>query len=173
MRGTAAGAARTMLGRAPRPWNPVVAWLRAADDPYLFYSASLVPIVVLVALIDERSGDFPTAIVLGGATLVAQAALGYLGRRRRLRSRLGWQLLRLLPPLLFVAVASRLIGGPSLPLLALYIPIVAAAAAAGTPEGAIAAGLAVLVGIAPELVGLGLTSELALRGVALASVTLV
>jgi len=151
----------------------VVAWLRAADDPYLFYTASLVPIVVLVALIDERGGDLPTAIVLGGTGFVTQAALGYLGRRRRLRSRLAWQLLRLLPPLLFVAVASRLIGGPSLPLLALYIPIVAAAAAAGAPQGATAAGLAVVVGIAPELVGLGWTSELALRGVALASVTLV
>ena len=173
MRTTASQGERSTLGRALRPWDLAPSWLRISDDPYLFYTATLVPIVVLVALIDQRQGDLPVALLLSAAALVAQALFGYLGRRRRVRAQLGWQLIRLLPPLLFVAAASRLIGGPSLPMLGLYIPIVAAAAASGQAQGVLAAGLAVVIGFAPELAGLGLSNELALRGVTLSGVTLV
>ncbi|MGH2382650.1 MAG: GAF domain-containing protein [Candidatus Limnocylindria bacterium] len=148
-----------MLGRALHPWDSAPGWLRVADDPYLFYTATLVPIVVLVALVGQRPGELAAAFWLGGVALGSQAILGYRGRRRALQGRLGWQLVRLLPPLLFVALASRMVGGPSLPLIALYIPVVAAAAAV------------VLLG--PELANLGSTSAIALRGVALAGVTLV
>lgn len=173
MRATTRWGARLKPGSALRRWGRLPAWLRSTDDPYLFYTASLVPIVVLVGVIDQRRGDLLTALLLSGATLAAQAVLGYLSRSRRRRVRLEWQLLRLLPPLLFVAVASRTIGGPSLPLLALFVPVVAAAAAVGTPHGALAAGLAVVFGIAPEVGGVGLTSDIALRSVALAGATLV
>ncbi len=64
-------------------------------------------------------------------------------------------------------------GGPSLPLLALYVPIVAGAAAAGRAQGSVAAGLAAAVLLSPELTTLGSTNEIAVRGVTLAGVTLV
>lgn len=164
---------RSMLGRALRPWGAASSSLRIADDPFLFSTATLVPIVVIVAVLGQQAGDTRMAVLLGGMALVTQALLGRVGRRRRLQSRVSWQLLRLLPPLLFVAVASRLIGGSSLPLIALYIPVVAAAAAAGTVQGTIAATLAAAILLGPELGELGSTSGVALRGVTLAGVTLV
>lgn len=143
------------------------------DDPYLFYTATLVPVVLIVALIARRPGELWLAVVLSVVTLGVQAALGWLGRRRRVNRRVAWQLIRLAPPLLFVATASRVIGGPSLPLIALYIPVVAGAAAAGTVQGAVAAGLAAIILLAPEITDLDHPSSVALRGVALAGVTLV
>lgn len=162
-----------MLGRALHPWRGAPRWLRVADDPYLFYTATLVPIALVVALVGRRPGDLAEGFMLGAAAIVAQTILGAVGRRRRLGSRVGWQLIRLLPPLLFVAIASRAIGGPSVPLLALYLPVVAAAAAAGTLQGAIAASIAGLVLLTPELENLGSTSAVALRGVTMAGVMLV
>ncbi|HEV8053994.1 MAG TPA: diguanylate cyclase, partial [Candidatus Limnocylindrales bacterium] len=138
-----------------------------------FYTATLVPIVLLVALVGQRAGDLPMAILLSSLAIAVQALLGYLGKHHRLAAKLGWQLLRLLPPLAFVAVASHLIGGPSLPLLSLYVPIVAGAAAAGRAQGSVAAGLAAVVLLSPELTTLGSTNEIAVRGVTLAGVTLV
>jgi diguanylate cyclase (GGDEF)-like protein len=165
--------ARAMLGRALHPLDHAPSWLRIADDPYLFYTATLVPIVVLVALIGRRAGELETAILVGLAAIAVQALLGEAGRRRRIQARVAWQLLRLLPPLLFVGIATRTIGGPSLPLIALYIPVVAAAAAAGTVQGAIAASFVAVALLGPELNNLGSSSAIALRGVALAGVTLV
>jgi diguanylate cyclase (GGDEF)-like protein len=162
-----------MLGRALHPWDITPTWLRIADDPYLFYTAALVPIVVFVALIFQQPGELALSLALGGAAVATQALLGHLGRSQRIRARLGWQLIRLLPPLAFVAVASRFIGGASLPLLALYIPIVAAAAAAGAVQAMVAASVAAVVLLGPELRSLGSTSDIALRGVTLAGVALV
>jgi len=162
-----------MLGHALRPWRAAAPWRPIADDPYLFYTATLVPIVILVAILAQRPGEVAIAVALGAVAVGAQALLGRVGKRRRLASRVAWQLLRLLPPLAYVAVASRTIGGPSVPLIALFIPIVAAAAAAGTVQGSVAATLAAAVLLAPELLSLGRPSEIALRGVALAGVTLV
>ena len=162
-----------MLGRALRPWRGAPRWLRVADDPYLFYTALLVPIVVVVALVGQRPGEPAVAVALGGLAICAQALLGYIGRRQHLQPRIGWQLIRLLPTLLFVAVASRAVGGPSLPLIPLYIPVVAAAAAAGARQGSVAAAIAAVVLLGPELETLGSTSAIALRGVTLAGVTLV
>ena len=144
-----------------------------AADPYLFYTATLVPIVLLVALVAQRPGEPVTALLLGGLSVGVQAVLGHVVRGRGRRSRLGWQLVRLLPPLVFVAIASRTVGGPALPLIALYIPVVAAAAAAGTRQGAIAAAIAAVLLLGPEIENLGSTSAIALRAVTLAGVTLV
>lgn len=173
MRVTAGRGARSMLGRAQRRWDLAPRWLRMADDPFLFYTSTLVPIVVVVAVIARRPGELALAVALSGLTIATQALLGLIGRRNRVHTRLAWQLLRLLPPVAFVAVASRFIGGPSLPLLALYVPIVAAAAAAGSTQGAVAAGMAAVFLLAPELRSLGSTSDIAVRGVALAGVSLV
>ena len=164
---------RAMLGRTLHPFERTPASLRIADDPYLFYTAALVPIVLVVALLGRRPGEVELAILLGAAAVAAQTFLSLLGRRRRIHIRIGWQLLRLLPPLLFVAIASRSIGGSSLPLIALYIPVVAAAAAAGTVQGGVAASFAGLALLAPELTDMGSASAIALRGVTLAGVTLV
>ncbi|MGI8999319.1 MAG: diguanylate cyclase [Candidatus Limnocylindria bacterium] len=163
----------SLLSRTLDSWRMASARARVGDDPYLVYTATLVPIVVLVALVAQRAGELPMAVLLSGSAVAVQALLGSLVRRRRLAARLGWQLVRLIPPLAFVALASRLIGGPSLPLLALYIPIVAAAAAAGKVQGSAAAGLAAAILIGPELASLSSTNEIAVRGVALAGVTVV
>ncbi len=165
--------ARSSIGRVLDPWRVAPPWARIGDDPYLFYTATLVPIVLLVAAVGQRTGDLAMGILLSSLAIAVQALLGYLGKRHRLAAKLGWQLLRLLPPLAFVAVASRMIGGPSLPLVSLYIPIVAGAAAAGRAQGSVAAGLAAAVLLSPELTTLGPTNEIAVRGVALAGVTLV
>lgn len=165
--------ARSRLGDALRPVRVVPTWARIGDDVYLLYTASLIPVVLLVALIGQRPGELWLAMLLGTLAFGSQAILGVVGRRRRLSRRVAWQIVRLVPPLLFAAVASRSIGGPSLPLIALYIPVVAAAAAAGTVQGALAAGFAATVLLAPELEDLGSSSAIALRGVTLAGVSLV
>jgi putative methionine-R-sulfoxide reductase with GAF domain len=173
MEATTARGARTTLGRALRPWGAAPAWLRVADDPYLFYTATLVPVVLVVALLAQQPGDLVTSLVLSVLAVGAQAVLGMVGRRRAVSERVAWQVLRLAPPLVFVALSTRLIGGPSLPLIALYIPVVAAAAAAGAVQGALATAVAAVVLLAPEVQNLGSSSAVALRGVTLAGVALI
>ena len=169
---TARGA-HSSLGRALRPWAIAPPWLSIAEDPYLFYTATLVPIALVVAAIGRHPGDIVMAAIASAATLTAQALLGEIGRRRQLSSRVAWQLVRLLPPLAFAGVMTRFIGGPSLPLIGLFIPIVAAAATSGKVQGAMAAAVAAVILLGPELVNLGSCSAIALRGVTLAGVTLV
>jgi len=164
---------RSGLRGTLRPWRITPRWLRIVDDPYLFYTATLVPIAILVAAVANRPGELVSALAISLIALAVQAALGEAGRRGHGSDRVAWHLVRLLPPLLFVAVASRLIGGPSAPLLALFIPVVAAAAASGTAEGAVAAGIASIFVLGPELTNLGSPNGVALRGVTLASATLV
>jgi len=57
--------------------------VRFADDPYLLYTATLVPIVVIVTLIAQRPGELGLALALSGAALATQALLGSIGRRNR------------------------------------------------------------------------------------------
>jgi diguanylate cyclase (GGDEF)-like protein len=164
---------RSTLGRALRPWQLVRAGLRVGDDPYLMYTATLVPVVVVVALVARRPDEVWLALGLSAVAVAMQAVLGLIANRRTLSRRVAWQILRLAPPLIFVALASRLIGGPSLPLIALYIPVVAAAAATGAVQGAFAATFAAGVLMAPELENLGSSSAIALRGLTMAGVSLV
>ena len=161
-----------MLGRAVHRRGETPSWLRVVGDPYLFYTASLVPIVWIVAS-TTAEGDFWTATALGSTALAAQLLLGYVGNRRHLQARVGWQLLRLLPPLIFVAIASRTVGGSSLPLIPLFIPVVAGAAAAGRVQGAVATSVAAAVMLVPELASFSSPSGIGLRGMTLAGVTIV
>lgn len=161
-----------MLGRAVHRWQTAPSWLRMINDPYLFFTASMVPIVWVVASI-TADDDFVIATLFGAVTLAAQLLLGYVGARRHLQAKVGWQLLRLLPPLTFVAIGSRFIGGPSLPLLPLFIPVVAGAAAAGRVQGTVAAGVAGGVMLIPELAAFGSPPGIGLRGMSLAGVTIV
>ncbi|MEO6578175.1 MAG: sensor domain-containing diguanylate cyclase [Candidatus Limnocylindria bacterium] len=142
-------------------------------DAYLFYTASLVPIAVLVAAIGQHPGDFALALAIGVAAIASQAGLGSIGRRRNIASNVRWQIIRLLPPLFFVAAATRFIGGPSLPLISLYIPVVGAAAAAGRTQGLVAGAVAGFGLLAPELGNLGSPTGVALRTVTLTGVALV
>ena len=126
-----------MLGRALHPWDVAPTWLRIADDPYQFYTAALVPIVVLVALIPSVPGELVLSLGLGGAARRRPgAARSPRPQRRASAARLAWQLdparCRRSPSWPSRPASSAV---PSLPLLALYIPIVAAAAAAGTVQG--------------------------------------
>jgi diguanylate cyclase (GGDEF)-like protein len=161
-----------MRGSAVRLWDVARSWPPIADDPYLFYTTALVPIVMIVASI-TREDDMATATVLGAVTLIGQVLLGVVGRRQLLHERVSWQLVRLLPPLAFVAVASLTVGGPSLPLVPLFILVVAAAAAAGTVQGAVTTTVAVAVLLIPEVASLATQTGIGLRGVTLAGVTLV
>ena len=147
--------------------------VRLGDDPYLFYTSSIVPIAVLVAAIRQHPGDVILALAIGFAAIASQALLGLIGRHRNITSSVRWQIIRLLPPLLFVALATRFIGGPSLPLISLYIPVVGAAAAAGRTQGLVAGALAAVGLLAPELGNLGSPTGVALRTVTLTGVALV
>ncbi|HYI66915.1 MAG TPA: diguanylate cyclase [Candidatus Limnocylindrales bacterium] len=146
-------------------------WVRIFRDPYVFYTASLLPIVWVVSL-TTAAGDFWVATALGSAALAAQLLLGYLGIRRHQQAHVGWQLLRLIPPLAFVAIASLTVGGSSLPLIPLFIPVVAGAAAAGKVQGVVATAVAVAVMLS-ELASLSSSSGIGLRGMTLAGVTIV
>lgn len=156
-----------------RAWSALRSRVRFGDDPYLFYTTSLVPIAVLVAALGQHPGDVALALGIGLVAVASQALLGSVGRRRNLTSSVRWQIIRLLPPLVFVSVVTRLIGGPSLPLISLYIPVVGGAAAAGRTQG-LAAGTIAAVGLlAPELGNLGSPTGVALRTVTLTGVVLV
>lgn len=158
-----------LFGRSGQRW----AWLGISADPYLFYTGTLIPIAVVVALAGRQAMELAAALLTGAVTIAVQALLGRFGVSRHLNGRVPWQLVRLLPPIAFVAIATRLVGGPSLPLIALFIPIVAAAAASGATQGFTAAALVASVLLVPELSTLGSTSPIGLRAITLAGVTLV
>jgi diguanylate cyclase (GGDEF)-like protein len=157
-----------------RPW----AWARrigrlVSADSFLLYTATLVPVVTAVAFAAQRPREVPMAIGISAAALAAQWLLAHwsppaLRRRTRLRS-----MLRLAVPLAYVALAVQLIGGPALPLLALYVPVVAGAAAIGPFQGWVTAALAAAVYLLPEVGNLGSPAAVVLRGITLAGVALV
>ena len=146
---------------------------RLAADPYLLYTATLVPIVLIVAMAARRPGEFVIAVGLSAAAVALQALLAHglprwVRRRARLRS-----LIRLAVPLAYVGLAVQLVGGPALPLLALFAPVVAGAAAIGPFQGWTTAAVAAAVALLPEVGNLGSPVAVALRGMTLAGVGLV
>ena len=166
-RGVRRVAARA-LGASPK----FLEWLPATIDPYLFYTATLAPIVISVAILGRRPGELAAASVLSLVAIGLQAVAGAAGRRRW-RTDFRWQLLRLSIPLAYIAVTSHVVGGPALPLISLYVPIVAAAGAMGMRQGLATAAFAGVIFLLPELTTLGSPEAVALRGVALAGVTFV
>ena len=157
--------------RAPpiRPWT----WTRrigriVAADAYLLYTATIVPVVLAVAIAAQRPREVPMAIGISAAALAAQWLLvrwtpAAIRQRPRLRA-----LVRLAIPLGYVGIAVQLIGGPALPLLALYVPVVAGAAAIGTFQGWATAGVAAAIYLLPEIGHLASPAAVALRGITLA-----
>lgn len=142
-------------------------------DPYLLYTATLVPVVLAVAVAAQRPREVPMALGISASALGAQWLLARwvpdaIRRRPRLRS-----MLRLGVPLGYVGLAVQLIGGPALPLLALFAPVVAGAAAIGPFQGWVTAAVAAAVYLLPEIGNLGSPAAVALRGLTLAGVALV
>lgn len=142
-------------------------------DPYLLYTATLVPVVLLVALAARREGEVALAIAMSVAAILLAGLLPRIVPRRWQRSRRIWPLVRLAIPLFYVAAAVQWIGGPALPLLSLFIPVVAGAAALGTFHGWATAAVASVIFLLPGFDELGTTAAVALRGITLAGTALI
>lgn len=161
------------VGSALLPWRRASRVGAAVADAYVFYTATLVPIVLAVALLARRPGEVPIALAMSAGAVLIQMLLR---RANRIRARVGplaWSMVRLAIPLLYVTLAVQFIGGPALPLLGLYIPIVAAAAAIGAAQGWMAAASAAVMILGPEITDLGSPAAVVLRAVTLAGVAFV
>ena len=141
-------------------------------DPFLLYTAAIAPIALAVALLSREPPDLPTVAILSPIAIGVQAILGAIPARRRPMTKLGWSFLRLAISLLYVAGMAELVGGPTHPMVALYIPVVVAAAALGTSQAAVIGAVATLIYLAPELAVPGSGADVALRGLTLAGVSM-
>ena len=159
------GVARTGLRRLVGP--------RLLHDPFLVYTASLAPIALIVAIVSDRPQDIVIVAVLTPVFVGTQAILGLIPARIRPMTPLGWSFLRLATALLYIAGLASTVGGPNQPLASLYLAVVVAAAALGTRQAVVIGALASLVYLAPELSRPGSDSYVALRGLALAGVSVV
>lgn len=154
-----------------RALGQLLDWL--LGDAYLLYTSTLAPVVIAVALAARRPGEIWIALAASTVAITVQALLGRRHRTRSGRGALWWTLLRLGVPVLLVGVCVRLIGGSALPLLALFAPVVAGAAAIGPLQGWVIAGVATVIYLGPELGSLGAPEAVALRGLTLSGVALV
>ena len=161
------------LADALRPWRRASLLGAAMADPYVFYTATLVPVVLAVALLARRPGEVPIALGMSATAVLVQMLLRRADRARARMGPAAWSMVRLAIPLLYVTLAVQFIGGPALPLLALYIPVVAAAAAIGAAQGWMAAASAALLILGPEVMELGSPAAVVLRAVTLAGVAFV
>ncbi|MDP9244707.1 MAG: hypothetical protein M3O77_06460, partial [Chloroflexota bacterium] len=148
------------------PLGGIPSWLAA--DVYLFYTFLLAPVALAVALVAGSGTDLVRAASISAAFVPLQAWLGHLPSRFQRTSPVGWSLLRFAVVLAYVGTLVELVGGPAKPLASLFVPVVAAAAAVGVPQGAVVAAVASAIYLAPEVDHLGGTSQIAVRGIALA-----
>jgi diguanylate cyclase (GGDEF) domain len=158
------GAARAVLRR--------VLPSRLLRDPFLVYTAALAPIGLGVSLVDGQPRDLLTVGLLTPIFVGIQAVLGMVPARHRPLTPLGWSFLRLAVALLYVAGLAELVGGPTQPLASLFVPVVVAAAALGAMQAAVIGTLASLIYLAPELAAPGNGTGVALRGLALAGISI-
>ena len=141
-------------------------------DPFFVYTAAIAPIALVIALISRQPRDLPTVALLTPIFIGLQAVLGSIPGRFRPMTRHGWSFLRLAVTLLYVAALAELVGGPTHPMLSLYIPVVVAAAAIGTSQAIVIAAGAALIYLAPELALPGSRGAVALRGLTHAGVSI-
>jgi diguanylate cyclase (GGDEF)-like protein len=141
-------------------------------DPFFLYTAALAPIALTVALISHEPRDVPMVAILSPIFIGLQMVLSLLPTRLRPLTKLGWSFLRLAVSLLYVAALAELVGGPTHPMFALYVPVVVAAAALGTSQAVVIGAAASLIYLGPELAIPGSRAELALRGISLAGVSI-
>jgi diguanylate cyclase (GGDEF)-like protein len=165
----------------PRPWR-AGNWAHAGRavrrrthvdllrDPFLLYTAALAPIAFAVALLSQEPSDLPVVAIVSPIFIGLQLILSFIPVRNRPMSQGGWALLRLVVSLLYVAALAELVGGPTHPLLSLYIPVVVAAAAVGTSQAIAIGAVAALIYLAPELTLPGTRAAIALRGLTHAGV---
>ena len=158
------GAARTLLRRVLRS--------RLLRDPFLVYTAALAPIGLGVAVVDGQPRDLLTVGLLTPIFVGIQAVLGAVPARSRPLTPFGWSFLRLIVALLYVAGLAELVGGPTQPLVPLFVPVVVAAAALGAIQAAVIGTVASLIYLAPEFAVPGSDTGVALRGLALAGVSI-
>ncbi|HEX9370760.1 MAG TPA: GAF domain-containing protein, partial [Roseiflexaceae bacterium] len=145
---------------------------RLTRDAYLAYTATLT-IIAAVIVAAYRTSGLIVLLALAAAFIGSQAALGLVPPRKRRLSALTWSFLRLALTLLYVAAIVELGGGANGPLVALFLPVVVAAAALGGIQAVVIGGVAAIIYLAPELSRVGTTTDLALRGIALAGVSMV
>ena len=143
---------------------------RLLRDEYLWYTATLAPIALITAAADGQFADVTVVLALSPVFVGAQALLGMVPSARRPLTDLGWSFLRLLVAFGFVAILVGLVGGPSRPLAALYLPVVVAAAALGLTQGIVLGVLGTAIYLAPILGGPATAGVIASRAVALAGV---
>ncbi|MGZ6328257.1 MAG: diguanylate cyclase [Candidatus Limnocylindrales bacterium] len=147
---------------------------RLARDPYvLLTAAEAVPAVIVAAF-----GTIQPVLEVVAASVLfiaLQAILSLLpASNRDRRAQVAWSVGRLLIALAYASVVTQLTGtGAFRPLAALYVPVVAMAAALGTPQAVILGAASVLLYLTPELLAPGDSSYFALRGVALAGVAVI
>jgi diguanylate cyclase (GGDEF)-like protein len=139
-------------------------------DPYLTYTAALMPIAALVILLSRGVSSLIALGVLALVFVGGQLMLAQVPARLRPLTPLGWSFLRLAVALLFVAGIVEVAGGPGGPLDALFIPVVVGAAAIGPMQAIVIGGVASLIYLAPEITNPGSSADLALRGITLAGV---
>jgi len=159
----------------PRPWR-AGPWADASRairrrtrvdllrDPYFLYTAALAPIGFAVALISGEPRDLPTVAISSPIFIGLQLLLSFFPVQARPMSKGGWALLRLVVSLVYVATLAELVGGPTHPLLSLYIPVVVAAAAVGTSQAIAIGAVVALIYLGPEFTLPGTREAIALRG---------
>ncbi len=140
---------------------------RLARDPYLVYTAALGPIGAAVAVLDGRPAGLAAISLLVPVFVTVQALLALVPASHRPLTALGWSFLRLSVALLFVAAMVQLIGGPTAPMVSLYLPVVVAAAALGTAQAVVIGTVASLIFLVPHFIP-GVGQDLGMRAVALA-----
>ena len=165
----------------PRPWRAGPwarasrgarrrAWMNLLRDPFFLYTAALAPIALAVASLSNGPLDLPTVAIVTPIFIGLQMILGFIPPRSRPMSKGGWALLRLIVSLFYVAALAELVGGPTHPMLSLYIPVVVAAAAVGTSQAIVIGVVAALIYLSPELTLPGTRAAVALRGLTHAGV---
>lgn len=128
--------------------------MRLLRDRYVLYTSLLAPVAWVAALGGGDLADVAVAVAVTPPFVLAQATLGIIQRRSPARvESTGWSLLRLLVALAFVGVFVNAIGGETKPLLAMYLPVVVAAAAAGATQAAVIGTLAATIYLMPLLIG--------------------
>ena len=157
-----------------RPGRPMRArlpgWLVA--DAMVFYTATLGPVALAVAAVRRAPIELLGVLILSGLALAGQAALPRVARDERLPI-LVHPFVRLGLVLLYVAAMTAVVGGAPFPLLCLFVPVVAGAAAIGAREAIFTVIVAVAIFLVPEMSNPGASSTVGERGIALAGVALI
>ncbi|HMJ80210.1 MAG TPA: GAF domain-containing protein, partial [Candidatus Dormibacteraeota bacterium] len=169
----AVGSVRREL-RAQRPFLRALRLRRLVRDPYVLLMAAEVAAALAVGLM--KGTEVAAQVLLVSLVfLLLQAMLALLPSGQRDHgAQLVWSVGRLLIILAYAAVVTQLTAeGQLRPLSVLFVPIVAMAASLGTPQAVILAAAATFLYLTPELLNLGDSSYFALRGMALASVTVI